>query len=164
MRPVVTVQPRVCGERKAVFIRVANTCGSAPRVRGTPICQPCQLVRCRFSPACAGNAGGWRVSYCAISVQPRVCGERKDHPMQSAQEIGSAPRVRGTRAILLQPFEVTRFSPACAGNAYCANITRLTTAVQPRVCGERLYYITIALKIIGSAPRVRGTRVSRKYK
>ena len=51
-----------------------------------------------------------------------------------------------------------RFIPACAGNATHAGAAmRPTTAVHPRVCGERMRRPGIARSISGSSPRVRGT-------
>ena len=153
-----TVQPRVCGERSLENARRVMDHGSAPRVRGTHGETRVTRRCCRFSPACAGNAGCQRGACGTNPVQPRVCGERA--PLNGVLHLlnGSAPRVRGTQNEKDPPARASRFSPACAGNAWrCRSRTR-KRAVQPRVCGERLRQHQIGGRGRGSAPRVRGTR------
>ena len=71
---------------------------------------------------------------------------------------GSSPRVRGT-LVDVQPGERRRrFIPACAGNARTSCILFFTGPVHPRVCGEREGKCRSIGGIIGSSPRVRGTR------
>ena len=111
------VHPRVCGERSDVGVLPMTERGSSPRVRGTPTRWGDRWMVKRFIPACAGNA--WRRSSTglALTVHPRVCGERAG---------GTA--VRCSRQ---------RFIPACAGNAACDLLGRAGETVHPRVCGER---------------------------
>ena len=54
--PVMSVHPRVCGERFANVTERQNSCGSSPRVRGTPCAPTSDPWNRRFIPACAGNA------------------------------------------------------------------------------------------------------------
>ncbi len=172
-----TVQPRVCGERardtlaghwvggsaprvRGTVISVsdfADVKGSAPRVRGTDHRVEAHKDHRRFSPACAGNgaaAGRW---FPLAPVQPRVCGERITPGGSGARSGGSAPRVRGTGRSRRDEHLHQRFSPACAGNGHSSVTMWITAPVQPRVCGERDRYNIDALRIAGSAPRVRGT-------
>ena len=70
---------------------------------------------------------------------------------------GSSPRVRGTHqtsAAYRYPF---RFIPACAGNALRRAPGGWSTAVHPRVCGERGHARPFKSMKSGSSPRVRGT-------
>ncbi len=53
---------------------------------------------------------------------------------------------------------VTRFIPACAGNARDNCVCYCVFAVHPRVCGEREVTLESNLPGDGSSPRVRGTR------
>ena len=53
---------------------------------------------------------------------------------------------------------MNRFIPACAGNALPALPPKDSPAVHPRVCGERYKYVDQGFGLIGSSPRVRGTR------
>ncbi len=135
-----TVQPRVCGERmrsrshhetkSGSAPRVRGTAvagsnradlrsGSAPRVRGTDSERSVVQPRPRFSPACAGNGSACRnLDRRTFGSAPRVRGTAASGSMTDRPIIGSAPRVRGT-------------------GAGQSSMPR-TTAVQPRVCGERL--------------------------
>ena len=151
------VQPRVCGERRTIAGNAANVDGSAPRVRGTPLMPPSQRSFGRFSPACAGNAWPSSCDIVHVTVQPRVCGERRTANMTAGFRRGSAPRVRGTLFIPSLKLCDARFSPACAGNAHGAPAPSVMATVQPRVCGERFASNSIIVLAVGSAPRVRGT-------
>ena len=114
------VQPRACGERDAVFQHSNPAAGSAPRVRGTAHrLQPLRLPR-RFSPARAGNGAPTSSAGTCCAVQPRACGERRQHHHNQGVAPGSAPRVRGT--VLFAPSQMIRdrFSPARAGNGFLA--------------------------------------------
>ena len=53
-----------------------------------------------------------------------------------------------------------RFIPARAGNATAEEIARFEAQVHPRACGERVKLSADDWKLIGSSPRVRGTRAS----
>ncbi len=152
------VQPRVCGERKDSVRELRMKPGSAPRVRGTQASRRMDPKGGRFSPACAGNAPAGREKTCAITVQPRVCGERPAPLLRPALTHGSAPRVRGTRLFRPDAAVQARFSPACAGNAKGKFATVANAEVQPRVCGERDWQDHLLEVTDGSAPRVRGTR------
>ncbi len=152
------VQPRVCGERPPLTGAVRINYGSAPRVRGTRPRSGPRFDRRRFSPACAGNALPNHSTLSPHAVQPRVCGERPHTAEQGLRFAGSAPRVRGTPGTESGDNVHERFSPACAGNACARGTASARRSVQPRVCGERALRRRGSQALIGSAPRVRGTR------
>ena len=176
------VHPRVCGERDANRLHGPRRAGSSPRVRGTPPGRGPSLGRCRFIPACAGNAPQPRSGSRPAPVHPRVCGERGVRPVLVLGHRGSSPRVRGTRRTRGRLNARRRFIPACAGNAprrgrTCRSAGRFIPAcagnacssasatapppVHPRVCGERLQGLSIPPWRSGSSPRVRGTPTPR---
>ena len=51
-----TVHPRMRGERRIEYARAPVAYGSSPHARGTPARPARPRSRCRFIPACAGNA------------------------------------------------------------------------------------------------------------
>lgn len=55
----------------------------------------------------------------------------------SIELVGSAPCVRGTPAPVLCVEKPNRFSPVCTGNASADPTSSQSSAVQPRVYGER---------------------------
>ncbi len=73
---------------------------------------------------------------------------------------GSSPRVRGTPCRRNGQQVFHRFIPACAGNAPPGFSPHCAPAVHPRVCGERYQIRPPQTVVIGSSPRVRGTRSS----
>ena len=70
---------------------------------------------------------------------------------------GSSPRVRGTLGRSSVRQDRARFIPACAGNASSSSSPRSSSAVHPRVCGERSSSDAEIGCEVGSSPRVRGT-------
>ena len=71
---------------------------------------------------------------------------------------GSSPRVRGTRIVCSTDRVPERFIPASAGNAAAQSLPRIARTVHPRVCGERYWLRRNSIYLVGSSPRVRGTR------
>ena len=151
------VHPRVCGERGSVKGVSPRSTGSSPRVRGTLHQLEIPQLGQRFIPACAGNAFAVRRFPLRSTVHPRVCGERQTASLEFSSQIGSSPRVRGTRPAPPVGGVGGRFIPACAGNARRRRATGRRRAVHPRVCGERSKAHVAELASRGSSPRVRGT-------
>ena len=131
--------------------------GSSPRVRGTRDGARDRERNARFIPACAGNARAPPRSVRCSPVHPRVCGERQTRSARARRMSGSSPRVRGTRSCAGSTLACARFIPACAGNAPARTPRYRLDTVHPRVCGERLAFLTDFHAASGSSPRVRGT-------
>ena len=152
-----SVHPRVCGERSRPRRPPTTCCGSSPRVRGTAKEYSEGLMVWRFIPACAGNGQRIIQHPPRRPVHPRVCGERAPARALHQFHFGSSPRVRGT-ACLPRTCQIgARFIPACAGNGVEREAPLQSSAVHPRVCGERGKYARGAVLHAGSSPRVRGT-------
>ncbi len=147
----------MCGERAFFSLLTVPSVGSSPRVRGTARPRPRASARARFIPACAGNGRAGRFWLLPLPVHPRVCGERRRDRGGLVDRHGSSPRVRGTVSRLGRAAPRPRFIPACAGNGYSESRMPRSTAVHPRVCGERCWTPQVVQKTYGSSPRVRGT-------
>ena len=132
--------------------------GSSPRVRGTPPLRSRFVHLERIIPARAGNANSKRSTSSPGPDHPRACGERDRMFVPGTASDGSSPRVRGTRARRARRDLACRIIPARAGNA--GVVTRWTCASpdHPRACGERIPREQRHASLIGSSPRVRGTR------
>ena len=91
------VHPRVCGELMTDTLKSAVYAGSSPRVWGTRHSHWHAGRAHRFIPACVGNSPPMQTRMTCISVHPRVCGELLDRPGLPGSQIGSSPRVWGTR-------------------------------------------------------------------
>ena len=78
----------------------------------------------------------------------------------SIADIGSSPRLRGTPWRLCWHSPPTRFIPAPAGNAAPPMPAHRIEPVHPRACGERHLLLGVAQDLVGSSPRLRGTRLA----
>ena len=153
------VHPRACGERPLLSSGHRNEFGSSPRLRGTLVCTPMCVWKERFIPAPAGNACGTPARKATAPVHPRACGERENRKQPMGCERGSSPRLRGTHPGSLDGRMIGRFIPAPAGNANQRSRIKRQRAVHPRACGERSSVRAISRRMLGSSPRLRGTRV-----
>ena len=134
------VHPRVCGERFIGSFLIHPTCGSSPRMRGTPDAWFDCADEVRFIPAYAGNASAQPNEESAKPVHPRVCGERDEGGKPAYAGCGSSPRMRGTQMPNAEILGEARFIPAYAGNAHAPTLSAAATTVHPRVCGERVHF------------------------
>ena len=158
---ILSVHPRVCGERFSVSRRQTLSNGSSPRLRGTPFTVQHLHLPHRFIPAFAGNATTRRHPRKRRPVHPRVCGERSTTPAPKSWRTGSSPRLRGTRTLSERLVEERRFIPAFAGNAPAPGPRAAPAPVHPRVCGEREFRRRRVRAGDGSSPRLRGTHSRR---
>ena len=76
--------------------------------------------------------------------------------------LGSSPRVRGAFHVRVGCCCFRRIIPACAGSILVAQITGLSLADHPRVCGEHASLGSCRCFALGSSPRVRGASVQAK--
>ena len=115
-------------------------------------------AHCGIIPACAGNTARRFTTRRRWRDHPRVCGEHVNELRTSAGSLGSSPRVRGT--LRLRPRAPARrgIIPACAGNTILLNLFSFASRDHPRVCGEHVDVCTAFGGLVGSSPRVRGTR------
>ena len=134
--------PRVCGEHGCRCGARFLFRGSSPRVRGTRHDTEPEEVKLGIIPACAGN------TMVHASIQWMLS--------------GSSPRVRGT--LLTKPLPVlsSRIIPACAGNTRTWLVRIDRAGDHPRVCGEHVSTSFFQPPLLGSSPRVRGTRQARQ--
>ena len=112
----------------------------------------------RFIPAHAGNTCRWNESHAFGAVHPRACGEHLRDLHAGLFRSGSSPRMRGTHLILTQNNREPRFIPAHAGNTLFVHGYSVKQSVHPRACGEHSILTNNMEHIVGSSPRMRGTR------
>ena len=91
--------------------------GLSPALRGTHGAVLVVQVEVRFIPGSAGNAISRSSDSVAISVYPRLCGERSLPPLRYVQTSGLSPALRGTPQNAPQLVPPLRFIPGSAGNA-----------------------------------------------
>ena len=153
-----SVHPRACGELNFTAFPGFQTIGSSPRMRGT--LKPLFQVRVlqRFIPAHAGNSDMSAAHSTISPVHPRACGELYRVRLQSVDLGGSSPRMRGTHQLQRPCHRRTRFIPAHAGNSLDPGDLLPEPPLHPRACGELRVLADREPHVIGSSPRMRGTR------
>ena len=152
--------PRVCGEHPLCSIAWHPQAGSSPRVRGTLRSMRSWFCRSRIIPACAGNTRRAARATASSRDHPRVCGEHSGVYVGRPNDLGSSPRVRGTRADVEPRASMHGIIPACAGNTCRSRFGGRRSGDHPRVCGEHFQDIAEEINCLGSSPRVRGTRAA----
>ena len=105
-------------------------------MRGTRLSYAIGEILLRFIPAHAGNTVAVTPDIAEYAVHPRACGEHYCRLDSTISAIGSSPRMRGTRFLVVRRVIVFRFIPAHAGNTYVASKRGAVVTVHPRACGE----------------------------
>ena len=153
--------PRACGENSSSSPRPSFMSGSPPRMRGK---RQRHRRACRgkgITPAHAGKTATHGIKSAAFSDHPRACGENLTIRNIKAHIAGSPPRMRGKP---ISPETVSSsgwITPAHAGKTRGRQKLRIYSRDHPRVCGENLSSVMVAMGVGGSPPRVRGKPRSR---
>ncbi len=112
----------------------------------------------RFIPTRVGNTGKRLRRTRPVTVHPHACGEHSCTRPQLVMRRGSSPRVWGTLVAGNYWHDKFRFIPTRVGNTFSWPVKLLTTSVHPHACGEHNDSDTCGRSLIGSSPRVWGTR------
>ena len=130
--------------------------GSPPHTRG--ICDAeteCRKCR-RFTPAYAGNIFCCCCTLSLLRVHPRIRGEYCPFLPVHIFGSGSPPHTRGILYTSSSGRNVSRFTPAYAGNIASAPYTTGISQVHPRIRGEYEMQTLMLLAHLGSPPHTRG--------
>ncbi|RYQ48740.1 hypothetical protein PG1770B_1302 [Bifidobacterium pseudolongum subsp. globosum] len=115
----------------------------------------------RIIPALAGNTVVFIVFLLSFWDHPRACGEHLWFRRGAARLLGSSPRLRGTRTDIVRQWCGIGIIPALAGNTSPAGAHHPHPRDHPRACGEHSICCCASLIVVGSSPRLRGTRPGR---
>ncbi len=153
-----SAHPRARGEHAPVRARLASTCGSSPRPRGTPGQDAQQPSHLRLIPAPAGNTARHSLNCALSAAHPRARGEHPATFVHADYPDGSSPRPRGTPDSAGQTFADCRLIPAPAGNTENGVPTMALASAHPRARGEHFRWGSRFRSRGGSSPRPRGTQ------
>ena len=156
-RVLLSVHPRMRGERPGSIHESPVLAGSSPHTRGTSCRGQGSRAGRRFIPAYAGNAASSALRRSCAAVHPRIRGERITDKRTGLVHDGSSPHTRGTRYCTNNECETFRFIPAYAGNARSPRGRRSRPSVHPRIRGERSVAPCQGSVSSGSSPHTRGT-------
>ncbi len=152
------VHPHACGEHMRGNGRFRIPCGSSPRMWGTHrfVDRICRINR--FIPTHVGNTGPITVSYKPVPVHPHACGEHSPKGQMILNSNGSSPRMWGTLKGGEWLFHQNRFIPTHVGNTPADPLPLPGVSVHPHACGEHPLSPPDLVVILGSSPRMWGTR------
>ena len=95
-----------------------------------------------------------------MSVHPHVCGEHSVMSAVSSSLCGSSPRMWGTLFLSSASRSASRFIPTYVGNTAGLPLSMSLITVHPHVCGEHMSRGRGNVPMVGSSPRMWGTRNS----
>ena len=143
----------------AACVRLKQTGGPSPRVRGSPPNGETVFHQRRSIPACAGKPAAEADPRESCGVHPRVCGEAASINRRRKTVMGPSPRVRGSRAFVPRARDHNGSIPACAGKPARGVCSKSNAWVHPRVCGEARRRPMRLRSSAGPSPRVRGSPI-----
>ena len=150
--------PRMCGEHNGWKDKAALYLGSSPHVRGARAGRLCGVPRSGIIPACAGSTPSNTTPRATTRDHPRMCGEHFTTTGSPYCSSGSSPHVRGAPTGDLLGVTIGGIIPACAGSTPTATRPSREPRDHPRMCGEHLPDVSLAVPLPGSSPHVRGAR------
>ena len=150
--------PRMCGEHLPESAICGHSRGSSPHVRGARQACDDALQESGIIPACAGSTTVGKTKLLFIWDHPRMCGEHELGDFAAFLDQGSSPHVRGAPTGDLLGVTIGGIIPACAGSTPTATRPSREPRDHPRMCGEHLPDVSLAVPLPGSSPHVRGAR------
>ena len=153
--------PRACGENPQTEAPTLFATGSSPRVRGKPGLRGHQHLVPGLIPARAGKTYRSHEHFTCNWAHPRACGENPPANGAVGGPSGSSPRVRGKPVHHHRAQEEARLIPARAGKTRGHRGVGGGLRAHPRACGENPSPMPVAVRYLGSSPRVRGKLVHR---
>ena len=148
--------PRMCGEKFAHVVDSIRPAGSPPHVRGKGPALVLAIVEFGITPACAGKRKNLDVRTGRKKDHPRMCGEKILHNLFVIGSGGSPPHVRGKGSRPTMSSRPVWITPACAGKRVFLVSAISVPPDHPRMCGEKLYFLSGNGITLGSPPHVRG--------
>ncbi len=148
----------MCGEHGRLATMPCRSPGSSPHVRGA---QRLERQSCSLSgiiPACAGSTPTATRPSREPRDHPRMCGEHFTTTGSPYCSSGSSPHVRGAPTGDLLGVTIGGIIPACAGSTPTATRPSREPRDHPRMCGEHLPDVSLAVPLPGSSPHVRGAQ------
>ena len=148
--------PRTCGENQFCHVKIGQSFGSPPHMRGKQFIASVPNCLLRITPAHAGKTAFLSAVHWPASDHPRTCGENRLISASSPALSGSPPHMRGKHALAVDLARDVRITPAHAGKTGQIQTIRRVTTDHPRTCGENVTSTQMALTETGSPPHMRG--------
>ena len=150
--------PHACGERVQDQFLELRVLGSPPRLWGTLLRLFALIPPSRITPTPVGNAPTAGSSGTSSTDHPHACGERGWAWPEVWSSGGSPPRLWGTHGGLGYAGPDRRITPTPVGNALPQARPASILPDHPHACGERDGALKDVRQLVGSPPRLWGTR------
>ena len=148
------------GEYRHRLRLAGRLAGTPPLARGIRCPDPVQGRSFGNTPACAGNTRHKTADGKTRTEHPRLCEEYVIIPVKTDHLSGPPPYARGIPVLILSGVNLTRNTPACAGNTREKNTITFASPDHPRLRGEYYAGISTAPGTSGSPPLARGIPAS----
>ena len=150
--------PRACGAHFLLVVIDIKCLGSSPRMRGSRTISRSRNVVSGIIPAHAGLTGRTSSSGTPSRDHPRACGAHFLFCLHLDYYMGSSPRMRGSPAGSSSLNRAKGIIPAHAGLTVLYRSRLSALRDHPRACGAHLVMTIGQSVIMGSSPRMRGSR------
>ena len=148
--------PRTCGENQFCHVKIGQSFGSPPHMRGKQFIASVPNCLLRITPAHAGKTAFLSAVHWPASDHPRTCGENRLISASSPALSGSPPHMRGKRDKFKQYVGSLRITPAHAGKTSQVHRWHSRRPDHPRTCGENIKKEDLMRQVDGSPPHMRG--------
>ena len=149
--------PRACGAHPRPPCRGYSCPGSSPRMRGSLSAFQSTLTISRIIPAHAGLTSRNGNAIIKRRDHPRACGAHRGLYGPAVPQMGSSPRMRGSRHGRDGLCPWPGIIPAHAGLTRLQAQGKDTRWDHPRACGAHLDLLRRHVATVGSSPRMRGS-------
>ena len=149
--------PRIRGEHSGVNVALAVTSGSSPHTRGARGVDAGGVPREGIIPAYAGSTQTRPATTAAIADHPRIRGEHRLRGERPRDRHGSSPHTRGARRHGRDGRGLGGIIPAYAGSTTRSGCWPPRLGDHPRIRGEHLGAVPLALPLAGIIPAYAGS-------
>ena len=127
-------------------------------MRGSPLATQIAVMPSGIIPAHAGLTPRGPSSAVAPRDHPRACGAHTEVSDMKKQYEGSSPRMRGSLRLVSSYRSPSGIIPAHAGLTTVASFFSGPAKDHPRACGAHFTRAILVDSMVGSSPRMRGSR------
>ena len=129
--------PRLCGEKKMLYLFIYIFLGSPPPMRGKANHSNKRNQLYRITPAYAGKSCEDVKQMVLSQDHPRLCGEKLNFKAHVNRKPGSPPPMRGKAFDSAFVSPCFRITPAYAGKSRFPGSCCSVLKDHPRLCGEK---------------------------
>ena len=148
--------PHACGDKTDDKTSTRTDNGSSPRVWGQVSERRQGKNSPRIIPTRVGTRNFKKFKICHSWDHPHACGDKRFTIFSVNSETGSSPRVWGQVLFFFVLLFTCGIIPTRVGTSYYQCHYPDRRKDHPHACGDKLLFLSLALLLLGSSPRVWG--------